>query len=406
MNIAIMGIRGIPANYGGFETFAEELAPRLVRRGHRVTVYCRRGNAPRRRSVYKGVRCVTLPTVRHKYLETVFHTFLSVLHVSLTSVDIVYLCNAINSVFAIIPRLAGKKVVINVDGLEWKRTKWNRLGKWMYRFSERVATWFSHAIISDSRAIQSYYMAKFGRRTTFISYGARRRNPEGSLALIEEFGLEHRGYILYVSRLEPENNALIMIRAYEKTRLDIPLVIVGDAPYGRPYIRRLHAAASNRVRFLGGVYGDRYFALQKHALVYLHGNEVGGTNPALLEAMASGCCIIANGVSFNRETLDKAGLCYRPGDITDLKRKLEGLVGDPDRMEAFRRKAVQRIRDHYRWGDIADRYHLFFTALGTACDRGAAARETRGKPGPEHRCGPYRRSRRRPTGAGRGFETR
>ena len=166
MKIAIIGTRGIPANYGGFETFAEQLSTRLVNKGYEVIVYCRKGNSGWAEPTYKGVKLITLPTIKHKYLDTLANTFLASWHVAFSKVDVVYYCNAINSIFMILPRIFGKKTMINVDGLEWKRAKWNWLGKWAYRVSERLATIFAQHIISDSRAIQDYYKEKFNKDQT------------------------------------------------------------------------------------------------------------------------------------------------------------------------------------------------------------------------------------------------
>jgi glycosyltransferase involved in cell wall biosynthesis len=363
-SIAILGTRGIPARYGGFETFAQELSTRLVKKGFEVTVYCRKGNSDDKMTQFQGVKLVTLPTIRHKYFDTIAHAFLSVWHVSLfCNIKIVYICNAINSLFAIIPRLFGKTVIINVDGLEWKRTKWNCLGKQAYRISERLATWFAHIIISDSQAIQAYYKEKFRRDTVFISYGAQRVDVLDSLALVRKLGLEDRKYILYVSRLEPENNAHIMIQAYEQVNTLIPLVIVGHAPYGQPYVEQLRSTQDPRIKFLGGVYGEGYYALQSHAYAYLHGNEVGGTNPALLEAMAFGNCVIAIGVPFNQEVVGEAGLCFRPHDAKDLANILTHLLANPAEVERYRCLAPQRIQAHYNWEAVVEKYENLFIKM-------------------------------------------
>jgi glycosyltransferase involved in cell wall biosynthesis len=364
MKIAILGTRGIPANYGGFEAFAQELSTRLAAKGYVISVYCRKGNSDWPESFYEGVQLVILPTIKHKYLDTIAHTFLSVWHVSFSDVDIVYICNAINSVFAILPRLFGKCVIINVDGLEWKRAKWNKFGKWAYQVSEWVATKFAHVIISDSRAIQDYYKERFKKETTNISYGAQRKETLCSEAILEKYCLKKNGYILYVSRLEPENNALIMIKAYEKVKTDMPLAIVGSAPYGRPYINKLRSTKDSRVKFLGSIYGEGYCALQSHAYIYLHGNEVGGTNPALLEAMVFGNCVIAIGVPFNKEVVAEAGFCFQPGDEVDLRNKIEYLLNHPETVEQYRRLAQERITRFYNWDDVVNKYeHLFLGLL-------------------------------------------
>ncbi len=363
MKIAILGTRGIPASYGGFETFAEELSTRLAAKGHQVTVYSRKGSVKWSEPYYKGVRIVQLPTIRHKYLDTVVHTFLSTLHVMFSDNQVVYYCNAINSVFLFLPRLAGKKSIINVDGLEWKRKKWNRIGKLAYQISEWLATCFANEIITDSKRMQLYYEKKFNKKSTYISYGASPDAPDGREDILKILGLNRRQYLLYVSRFEPENNAHIMVEAFERVKTEMPLVMVGDAPYGKPYINQLRATKDPRIKFVGSIYGAGYVTLQKNAFLYLHGNEVGGTNPALLEAMAFGNCVLANGVGFNREVIGNAGFWFRPGNVDDLKGKIEYLLSHPDHADECRKLAVERIRAHYSWDDVASQYEAFFVKL-------------------------------------------
>ncbi len=203
MKIAIMGIRGIPANYGGFETFADHLAVGLVERGHDVTVYCRSSNIDYNGKTYKGVKLVILPTIRHKYLDTVVHTFLCSLHSLFCGYQVILSCNSANSLFSVIPRMAGSKVVLNVDGLEWKRKKWNLLGKCFYRFSEVLATFMPNVVVTDAVEIQEYYLKKFKKKSIYIPYGG----PIGKVntgKILDILNLEPEKYVLYVSRLEPE----------------------------------------------------------------------------------------------------------------------------------------------------------------------------------------------------------
>lgn len=361
--IAIVGTRGIPANYGGFETFAEELSTRLAARGHQASVYSRKGTVKWTEPYYKGVRVIQLPTIRNKYLDTVFNTLLSTVHVMFSDVEIVYFCNAINSVYTVLPRLTGKKSIINVDGLEWKRKKWSRIGKMAYQISEWLATFLANEIISDSKRIQLYYKKKFRKETIFISYGANPEVPKSGEEVLKRYGLKKYDYLIYVSRFEPENNAHLMIQAYEKVKTDKPLVMVGDAPYSVPYIRQLRETKDSRIKFLGSIYGEDYRILKANAYVYLHGNEVGGTNPALLEAMALGTCVIANGVGFNREVIGGAGLWFRRGSISDLKEKIEFALAHPDNIKELGNRAVERIKTYYNWDLVTEQYEKFFSEL-------------------------------------------
>src|SRR5438876_11728949 len=227
MRIAILGTRGIPANYGGFETFAEHLSTRLAARGHEVTVYCRAHYTSPRELEFQGVRLIVLPTIRHKYFDTIVHSFLSALHSVPRRYDAALICNAANAPFASILRLPGTPVAINVDGLEHKRKKWNSIGRNYYRLAERLATILPNKTVTDARVIQDYYLTRYGAATTMIAYGAEvERRPDPS---VRRWRVEPNRYVLYVSRLEPEDNAHLVIEAFKRGRTAHKLLIVGDA---------------------------------------------------------------------------------------------------------------------------------------------------------------------------------
>jgi glycosyltransferase involved in cell wall biosynthesis len=362
MKIAIMGIRGIPANYGGFETFAEELAPRLVERGHDVTVYGRSNNVKHPGEYYRGVRLVILPTIAHKYFDTVAHTFLCVLHSLKERYDAILICNSANSAFAWIPRLGRQKVALNVDGLEWKRQKWNKLGKMYYKFSERIATFTPNEVVTDARDIEKYYLQTYNKHSTFIPYGAPVQRVH-TREVLQRLGLSPRKYVLYVSRLEPENNAHLVVRAYEKVKTDLPLVIVGDAPYNADYICELKSTKDSRIIFTGYVFGQGYRELQSHAYFYIQATEVGGTHPALIESMGHGNCVLANDVPEHREVLSDAGWYFTTREPDDLAGKIQLLIDQPQTVERYRALAVRRIEDNYTWDKVTEQYERLFSRL-------------------------------------------
>ncbi|OFW40025.1 MAG: glycosyl transferase family 1 [Acidobacteria bacterium RIFCSPLOWO2_12_FULL_60_22] len=361
MKIAILGTRGIPANYGGFETFAEELSSRLVQHGHSVVVYGRTNNIRYEGTCYKGVRLVLLPTISHKYFDTVAHTFLSACHVLFQDVDVVLICNAANSVFSFLPRLAGKKTVVNVDGLERNRQKWNALGKAYYRLSERLSTFLPNAIVTDAKTIQAYYQDRYGKRSYFIPYGADSSRLE-SRDCLDRLGLEPEGYFLYVSRLEPENNALLAVQAFERVATDKKLVIVGDAPYARDYIARLRSTSDPRILFPGAIYGAGYRELQSHAFCYIHATEVGGTHPALIEAMGCGRCVLYLDTPENREAAGDAAIAFTKSPEA-LAEKISAVLADPGLRADCQRRAVERIGKRYRWEDVTAEYERLFREL-------------------------------------------
>lgn len=362
MKIAIMGIRGIPANYGGFETFAEELAPRLVQRGHQVTVYGRSNMIRYAEDYYKGVRIKILPTVSHKYLDTVAHTLVCTLYSFFAPYDVVFICNSANAVFTVIPRLMGKPVVLNVDGLEWKRQKWNWAGKGFYKISEFLATFLPTAIVSDAKEVQRYYQQRFQKESVYIPYGAPDRCIETQNAL-RQFGLNPREYVLYVSRMEPENNAHRVVSAFEKTRTDKKLVMVGDAPYSTEYIRQLKATRDPRIIFTGYVFGQGYRELQSHAYFYVQATEVGGTHPALVEGMGFGNCILANDVPEHREVLGDAGVYFNGQGNVHLVQQMQHLLDHPATVRNLRSKVLRRVRANYSWERVTRDYEVLFAKV-------------------------------------------
>jgi glycosyltransferase involved in cell wall biosynthesis len=362
MRIAILGTRGIPASYGGFETFAEHLSTRLAARGHEVTVYCRAHYVSPRELEYQGVRLRILPTIRHKYFDTVVHTFLSALDAVPRRFDAALICNAANSPFAPLLRLTGTPVAINVDGLEHKRKKWNWIGRQYYLLTERLATILPNKTVTDAGVIKDYYLTRYNAPSTMIAYGSeveRRPNPD----IVRRWRVEPNRYVLYVSRLEPENNAHLVIEAFKKVRTAHRLLIVGDAPYAREYIADLKARArgDKRIIFTGFVFGQDYRALQQNAYCYVHATEVGGTHPALLEAMGFGNCVLTLAAPENIEAVGDAAILYE--NESDLAQKLQRVLRDGSLVHSFRNRAQTRVQEHYTWDRVVDQYEQLFAEM-------------------------------------------
>ena len=361
LKIAIVGTRGIPANYGGFETFAEELSCRLVQRGHEVTVYGRSHYVPRSMRSYKGVRLVVLNTLRTKYLDTPVHTFYSGLHALTRGYDVVLMCNSANAMFLPLFKLGSRAVAINVDGLEWKRKKWNWLGRSVYRLSERLSYSFSDALVTDAKAIQDYYRSTHGHDGVFIPYGASVDKTETTEALAQ-LGVQPRSYLVYASRFEPENNAHLIIEAYRRLECEMPLVMIGDAPYSRRYIRGLHERARGNVVFPGAIYGTAYRELMSHAYCYIHATEVGGTHPGLLEGMGVGNGVLVNDTVENREVAGDGAL-YFQSEVLALTERLRYVLEHPDELLDTAAVARRRIASNYNWDSVADAYENLLAAL-------------------------------------------
>lgn len=361
MKIALIGTRGVPANYGGFETFYEELGKRLADRGHEVTVYCRDSYYPTKLIEHCGMRLVYLPNVNRKSLDTLSHTFFSILHAIREPFDVYMVCNAANSPVLLLPRLLGKRIAINTDGLEWKRGKWGKVARAYYKLSERIATILAHRVIADSRGIQSYYASEYNTSTTFIPYGAylgKSTKPE----LLEQLGLEPGQYFLQITRFEPENNPLLTIEAYKKLKTDKKLVIIGGVPYESDYSRKIASESADHSDIVlpGSIYDKELLnEIWCNCFAYVHGNEVGGTNPALLQTMASSCFTIAIDVSFSRDVLDDAGIFFTK-DATVLSDRMQWALDHEGLLAAYKDKAAERIRLNYNWDKVADDYEKLF----------------------------------------------
>ena len=356
LRIALLGTRGIPARYGGFETFAEELSTHLAARGHTVTVYGRDPSAPRN---LRGVRVRYLPTIRHKYFDTVTHTALSTLDLLFRRCDVALYCNAANAIFTFAPRLRGIPTALNVDGLERNRDKWNRLGKSWYLISEWLATWAPSAVITDAERIREYYARRYRKDSTFIPYGAE-TGKVAETDIVRALGLEPGRYVLYVSRLEPENNALMVREAFEQTATDYQLALVGDAPYAADYIRQVKNTRDPRIIMPGAIYGEGYRQLQSHCAVYVQATQVGGIHPALIEAMGRGALAL---YLQTPESQEAAGDAAVPFD-RDLVSKLQWAVDlDPNTRADWGRRAMRRVEQLYSWDAVTNAYEDLFRRL-------------------------------------------
>lgn len=358
LRIALIGTRGVPARYGGFETAVEEIGGRLAQRGHSVTVYCRSGGQSEPPlPTHLGMRLVQLPAAKRKTLETLSHTALSTLHaVTRGHPDVAVVFNAANSPFLPALRLRGIPVATHVDGLEWKRAKWGGSGKRYYRVAEALAVQWSDALIADAQGIEDYYRAEFNAPTVQIAYGApiidgRRGDRLG------ELGLSRHGYHLVVARFEPENHVDLAVDGYRASAAQLPLVVVGSAPYADAYTERIRrvAAGDRRVIQLGGVWDQELLdQLYANAAAYVHGHSVGGTNPSLLRAMGAGADVLAYDVNFNRDVMGSRDVYW--SDAPALAKLLNWAERDRDaareRGNCLRRRAAQ----HYSWEDVANDY--------------------------------------------------
>jgi glycosyltransferase involved in cell wall biosynthesis len=336
-----------------------------------VTVYCRPHVVDRSISTWKGAELVHLPTVRNKYLDTFVHTLLSSVHAARgPKPDVALFFIAGNSPLCLITRGAGIPTLINVDGLDSDRRKWNRFAKAYLRAAERLSPRMAHRAITDSYAVAHIYEQRYGRQIGVVPYGAE-MPAEMRSDVLERLGLEPRRYVLFVGRLEPENNPHLLVEAWARLPSSVTrgmkLVVVGGAPYASDYINRVRRAADPRVLFPGYVFGPGYWQLQLNAYLFCAPTEVGGTHPVILEALAAGSCVLVNDYRPNAETVGDAGVYFSgTAGVPDLARQLHRLLEEPETVQDYRERALQRA-ELYSWDAVASAYEelLHDVAYGT-----------------------------------------
>lgn len=353
LRIALLGTRGIPANYGGFETCVEELAPRFAALGHDVTVYCRTPQIDHPGHAYRGVRLVKLPTIRQKYLDTIAHSTFSALHALIQRYDVVFMFGVGNSPVCGLLRAGGIPVLLNVDGLDWQRDKWPGWAKQILKLAERVSVRVANRTITDSRNVQDYYRSRRDVDLCYIPYGAN-PGPARLDGVLSEYGLESERYFLYVGRLEPENRIVDLVDAAAAARVDIPTVIVGDAPYADGYKQELRERANDTVLFTGAIYGNGYWELNHFAYAYIFPVASSGTHPALIEAMACGNCVLVRDTPDNR-MVGGDTVCYfsTPGELAELMR---WAWRSPAEVRRLGQLAAERSVELYNWDRVAAEY--------------------------------------------------
>jgi glycosyltransferase involved in cell wall biosynthesis len=353
MKVAILGTRGIPAEYGGFETFAEELSTRLASSGFDITVFCEGGGPD---AAYKRVRLRYVKLPRVGPLSTVLYDAKCILK-ALRGFDIVYMLGYGAGAFLCVPRLLKVTVWVNMDGLEWKRSKWPWYGKLYLRINERLAVKFANMLIADANGIRDYLTHSYGRDISCntISYGAYVVDRAPDSAAIRDFGLEPCEYYLVVCRLEPENHVKEIITGFAKSKSLRKLTIVGDCKSNTKYVGELLKSCDDRIRFIGTVYDKELLrAIRYHAFAYIHGHSVGGTNPSLLEALGCGNIVIAHDNVFNREV---GGIFEYFSDSEGVSWAIHKLESNnAEHIDIARKASHAIIRGKYTWGKITEDY--------------------------------------------------
>ncbi|MBW3467525.1 glycosyltransferase [Arthrospiribacter ruber] len=364
LKVAILGAKGYPYVYGGYDTLVRELGERLVAKGVEVRVYCHRALFPEKPPMVNGIKLFYTPAIETKTLTQLSHSFISMMHACLSDVDVIFVVNSGNGPYGLLSKIFRKPTAINVDGLEWLRPKWRGLGSRYFKFASRLATKFYDRIVTDSFEMHRIYKEKFKTDSTVIAYGANpanHSNPE----LLKKWNLKPYDYFLIVGRLVPDNNADLILGGFLQSKTKRKLVIVGDVPFEDEFANKLKNIKDERVLFTGYVKDpEELKTLYNLSYAYFHGHEYGGTNPAMLKALGYGCAILALDTVFNREMLQngKHGVFFEKEteQVTETIHRVEQL---PEEMEALRKTARSGLTDMYNWDNVAEAYLKLFLEL-------------------------------------------
>ena len=364
LKLAIIGSRGYPYVYSGYETLVKALVERLPQKGVNITVYCHAHLFSEKPSMVNGIHLVYIPTLPFKSLAQPIHSFLAFCHMVFTKVDVVLVLNVSNGPFGIISRLFGKPTMMNVDGLEWLRPKWKGFGGIYFKWAAKMATKFMDLLVTDADAMQAIYFQQFDAKSVVITYGAE-TSVGADLTFLSDWNLKQQDYYLIVGRMIPDNNADILIEGFIASNSTKKLVIVGDVPYKDAYADKIRSYKDQRLIFTGYVRRPEILAsLYKYCYAYLHGHEFGGTNPTLLKAMANGCAIGALDTVFSREVLqnDQFGF-YFTKSSDDCTRWFNWADSHQMDLEARRSIIYQGITEKYTWETVSDLYLYHLKSL-------------------------------------------
>jgi glycosyltransferase involved in cell wall biosynthesis len=355
MKIAIGGVRGIPARYGGFETSTEETARRLQQLGHEVTVYCRSRPGSANPPTYGGIKLVYLKAAPVNSLETITHSIAVGLHIAFRgrNVDVVHMYNAASALGGLIVRLAGKPLIMTLDGVEWEREKWGKIARMIWRMSTWLAVRVANLAVCDSQTVRIFFESEYGTKLRYIPYGAKLITRSSNEH--ESLGLRTGRYFIFVGRLVPEKEVSLLLDAYSRLDTEMPLVIVGDNENDPEYVSMLRRKAGANVKFLGYRYGGEYESLLSHARAYITASKLEGTSPSLLAAMGARVCCLVRSIPENQETGGE-GVLYFDGTIDGLAEKWRSIAGDDELLREYATKGYERVTSHYDWGAVTRQY--------------------------------------------------
>lgn len=372
--VRILGIRGVPAAHGGFETFAEHLALYLVRRGWTVSVYCQEdGEGPIHEDSWEGVRRIRIPVRQPGSLGTIVFDLKATRHAA-RSRELCLTLGYNTAVFCMLLRLKGVPNLINMDGIEWARAKWGPVAKSWFWLNDWAGCWLGNHLVADHPAIGSHLCTRVrAEKITVIPYGAE-AVFDAPVDPVIALGLEPRRFFTVIARPEPENSLLEVVRGYSVKPRGYQLVVLGAYRDDNDYHRAVRAAAGPEVRFVGAIYErEVVHALRFHSAAYVHGHRVGGTNPSLVEALGAGNAVIAHDNRFNRWVAGDGGVYFGCADT--FSQRLDELILDPAHLRELGARSRKRFEDAFSWSEILGQYEMLLTRYLPAAHRSVAGRE-------------------------------
>jgi glycosyltransferase involved in cell wall biosynthesis len=365
MKIAFIGTRGIPARYGGIEASLEETALRLAQKGHKIVIYCRT-SAGKTGAGYlpENIELVDIQTLNTKHLGTLTHTFLSAVHCMFSDAEIAHFHALGPSLFSFLPRLAGKKTIVTVHGLDWKRKKWKLPARLFLKLCEYPAVFFPDRTIAVSRALKGYFENKFKRKVYFIPNGINLLcDPAKEGQGVPRPGAGRPGCILFVGRLVPEKGIHYLIKSFRELKTERKLIIAGALNFADKYTASLRRQAGKNTEFLGFVRPEELRRLYKEAYVFVLPSEIEGSPVSLLEAMGYGKCALVSDIPECLEIIGDCGLSFKSADYLDLKDKLQYLIDNPDVAARMGARGKERAGKLYTWDRAVNELESLYLSL-------------------------------------------
>lgn len=370
--VRILGIRGIPASHGGFETFAEQLALHLVGCGWRVTVYCQEdGSAPISEDTWQGIHRVHIPVAQEGPRGTIVFDWKATKHAAAYD-DLCLTLGYNTAVFCGLLRAKRVPNLINMDGIEWARAKWGRVAKTWFWLNDWAGCWLGNHLIADHPEIKRHLGSRVSdKKITVIPYGGE-RIESADVAPVTALGLEPGRFLTVIARPEPENSIFEAVRAFSRRPRGQVLAVLGNYDESNAYHRAVKAAAGPEIRFLGAIYDKAVLrSLRFHSSAYVHGHQVGGTNPSLVEALGAGNAVIAHDNRFNRWVAGDGGVYFKDAD--ECAALFDTLLATPQQLDAMRVASRGRHQEQFTWERVLAEYEtllLRFHPEGTTGEIG------------------------------------